>query len=424
MISQKISLIIFLLFADFVFEKLGIYNIKLIKSNKNQTETEEKEIENNPIINDNNNNIPFNIEDNNFFIDNKISVETTPSYIIRNKTTVYQDFNNNIKDDEKQNNFYKNYNYTISNITIKNKNKIPIAFSVDDNYIYPLIVLLTSILCNSSPKTFYSFHLLVPSNFTDDSKKKLFGLSKKYPKKCEYIFHDMKDKYEGWTVYGNYTQTVYYRLALSDVVKDLDKIIYLDCDTMVHKDLTQFYDINMGNYCYMGFPGHELGYIEINGTRNFINSGVMLINLKILREEDAPKLYENYYYEHGTQKVDEYLINVIFYERIKFLPFIYGIPDFEPHHIIGSPSIFWNSLNGFCNGTEKEMIAADVNRCITHGAYKDVKWWSREYYNLSSIGRKWLYYGYRSNVFDGICNKYKQFKQICVIIKKIMKGKK
>ena len=182
MISQKISLIIFLLFADFVFEKLGIYNIKLIKSNKNQTETEEKEIENNPIINDNNNNIPFNIEDNNFFIDNKISVETTPSYIIRNKTTVYQDFNNNIKDDEKQNNFYKNYNYTISNITIKNKNKIPIAFSVDDNYIYPLIVLLTSILCNSSPKTFYSFHLLVPSNFTDDSKKNFLAYQKNIQK--------------------------------------------------------------------------------------------------------------------------------------------------------------------------------------------------------------------------------------------------
>ena len=67
------------------------------------------------------------------------------------------------------------------------------------------------------------------------------------------------------------------------------------------------------------------------------------------------------------------------------------------------------------------MIWGDINRFITHGAYKDVKWWSRDYYNLSYIGRKWLYYGYRSNVFDGICEKYKQFQKICRQIKNFMK---
>ena len=33
---------------------------------------------------------------------------------------------------------------------------------------------------------------------------------------------------------------------------------------------------------------------EFNGTRNFISSGVLLINLKKLREVNAPILFENY----------------------------------------------------------------------------------------------------------------------------------
>jgi lipopolysaccharide biosynthesis glycosyltransferase len=419
MISLKISLTISLLIIDLIVNKLETYNITLNKNKKG-----EDKINN---ITDNTDNtfkdmLTLMYNPDTYPINPSESYNISNNYTIYNSKNVVDDFNKYIKDDQRLYNIYKKRNS--SNANNKMQKKIPIAFSVDDNYIYPLIVLLTSIIYNSSPKTFYSFHLLVPSNFTDESKNKLFGLSKKYPNKCEYIFHDMKDKYIGWPVYGNYTETVYYRLALSDIVKDLNKIIYLDCDTMVHKDLTEFYNLDIGDYRYMGFPGHELGYIEINGTRNFINSGVMLINLKRLREDNAPKLFEDYYYLHGTQKVDEYLINVIFYEKIKFLPFIYGIPDFEPHHIIGSPTIFWNSLNGFCNGTEEEMKWGDNNRCITHGAYKDVKWWSRDYYNLSYIGRKWLYYGYRSNVFDGICEKYAQFQKICKQIKNFMKKMK
>ena len=103
----------------------------------------------------------------------------------------------------------------------------------------------------------------------------------------------MGEKYKNWQVVGKYTPAVYYRLSLSDIIKDLDKIIYLDCDTIVHKDLTELYIIKMGKYCYMGFPGHEIGYMVINGTRNFINSGVLLINLKELRKMKATKLFEN-----------------------------------------------------------------------------------------------------------------------------------
>ena len=126
---------------------------------------------------------------------------------------------------------------------------------------------------------------------------------------------------------------------------------------------------------------------------------------------------KNYYRMYGTKKVDEYLINAIFYDKIKFLPFKYGIPDFEEgHYIIGSPSIFWNSLKcdkGYCNSTISDLIISSKNRTITHGAYTGYKWWIKQYDSLTEIGKQWIFYASKSNVFNEICNKYAQYKNIC-----------
>ena len=192
----------------------------------------------------------------------------------------------------------------------KRINIIPIAFSVDNNYLYPLIVLLTSILLNSNPTTFYSFHIMIPYDFYSNNKRKIVNLSKQY-NNCKINFYNLGKKYLDWRKTNkHYTQTVYFRLSLPDLVKNFDKIIYLDCDTMVHKDLTELYQINMKDKFFLGFPGIELSYLSINGTRNFINSGVMLINLKLLRKINSSLLFENYYKSYGTKKVDEYLIIV------------------------------------------------------------------------------------------------------------------
>ena len=112
------------------------------------------------------------------------------------------------------------------------------------------------------------------------------------------------------------------------------------------------------------------------------------------------------------------VINVLFYNKISFLPLKYGIPDFEKgHHYIDSPSIFWKSLNGYSNCTEEEMISASNNRIITHGAYNMKKWWRRNYNSLSEIGKKWIYYASKSNAFNDICNKFTHYKKICSKLK-------
>ena len=301
--------------------------------------------------------------------------------------------------------------------TKKKFHKIPIAFSFSDRYSYPLIVLLTSILYNASPNTFYLFYLLINPDVQEYIIKKIYGLREIYPN-CKIEIINMGNKYSNYGTLEYKSVAVYYRLELSDIIKNVDKIIYLDIDTIVHKDLTEMYNIDMGNYYYMGFPDHDLTFRKFNGTRNFINSGVMLINLKKLREVNAPKLFQDYYSKHGSKKEDEYLINAVFYDKIKFLPLKYGIPDFGAgSYFTPSPSGFWRSFGGFVNFTKEDMKNASKNRAITHNCYEHKKWWKRKYHRLTNIGKQWLFYAAKSNAFDDICKKYNQFERHCERIK-------
>ena len=165
-------------------------------------------------------------------------------------------------------------------------------------------------------------------------------------------------------------------------------------------------------------PGHDLTFIEFNGTRNFINTGVILINLKKLREVNATFLLKDYYNKYGTKKVDEYLINAVFYDKISFLPLIYGIPDFGAGSgTTLNPSHFLKKFNNYINYTEYDMENASQNRVITHMCYEMKKWWNRNYDDLTKIGKQWLFYAAKSNIFDDICQNYTQFQPFCGKIK-------
>ena len=64
------------------------------------------------------------------------------------------------------------FNYRVSGVII------PIAMSLDEEYTYPTLVAMTSILENTNSNTKYDFYILHPSNFPNKSKNKLKSLEK------------------------------------------------------------------------------------------------------------------------------------------------------------------------------------------------------------------------------------------------------
>lgn len=79
----------------------------------------------------------------------------------------------------------------------------------------------------------------------------------------------------------HYTPYIFVRL-FSDKIKELpDKILYLDCDIVCYKDLKELYDTNIEEYEIGAVPDF-IGRNVI--SKKYINSGMLLMNLKKIRE--------------------------------------------------------------------------------------------------------------------------------------------
>ena len=80
---------------------------------------------------------------------------------------------------------------------------------------------------------------------------------------------------------NSYSPYAFIRLLADEVKEVPDKVLYLDIDTVAGGDIAELYNYDIENYEY-GAVKDYYGKIFIN--HNYINSGVMLLNMKKIRE--------------------------------------------------------------------------------------------------------------------------------------------
>ena len=89
------------------------------------------------------------------------------------------------------------------------------------------------------------------------------------------------------------TVAAYYRILLPTVLPSLSKILYLDCDILVLKDISPLFDIDMTHYAVAAVEDilkleeeHRL-QLNLSYADGYFNSGVMMVNLDYWREHDG-----------------------------------------------------------------------------------------------------------------------------------------
>ena len=102
-----------------------------------------------------------------------------------------------------------------------------------------------------------------------------------------------------------------------DVMKDVDKMIYLDCDIMFYRDVKEFYDVDMENF-ELGVVRDYLGRFWM--SRDYFNSGVMLINLKECRKTKLFDCAIEMVKSHKMTFPDQSALNILA-KRLKYLPY-------------------------------------------------------------------------------------------------------
>ena len=139
-------------------------------------------------------------------------------------------------------------------------------------------------------------HLLHDDTLTQENREKFLRTVQKYSQEIEFVnveayknnFSDeLMDVLKHWTV-GSL-----YRLLIPEILANLEKIIYLDCDVIVNMDIRELWEVDMNGKSLAGardFPYSQKFMNRIRGKylginmRDYINSGVLLMNLRKIRE--------------------------------------------------------------------------------------------------------------------------------------------
>ena len=124
----------------------------------------------------------------------------------------------------------------------ENKNQIHISMAIDNKFVYPSLVSMASCLSNNNnEKNIIVYHLLFSNDFKAENYEIFESLKKKFDFSLNYyIIPSLFNHYKRWM--GG-THTVYFKILLPFIFHDLDRIIYLDADTLIFKDLYEMYNL-------------------------------------------------------------------------------------------------------------------------------------------------------------------------------------
>ena len=137
-------------------------------------------------------------------------------------------------------------------------NEVVIAYITDDNYVMPTIVSITSAIMNKNESSIYKI-LIIGVSINNENKKSRFIKNNKSNKIIEeFISKNINDKiyieilhfnqYYNFDNINYITSTAIFKFDIANILLDYDKVLYLDCDTIILKDLTELFEINLNDY--------------------------------------------------------------------------------------------------------------------------------------------------------------------------------
>ena len=191
---------------------------------------------------------------------------------------------------------------------------------------------MNSVLLNiNKDKSFITYHLLCSPDVNSNNITYLKSFMDDYSNNLEMIFYNMTTLAEA-RKNCYLSKSTFFRLY-SPLFINSDRIIYLDGDTLTFDDLSEMYNLDFKDNYILGFfdiISYGVDYLGIRSER-YINAGVVLFNLKKVREDNIIK---NIIDSINNEKLalhnnDQTLLNYLLYLKIDKFPLKFGIFNFE-----------------------------------------------------------------------------------------------
>lgn len=215
--------------------------------------------------------------------------------------------------------------------------KIPVVWGLDKKYVLQAFVVMHSILRNS--KHHFHFFILTADEIKYDVEKYSDILKKEYSNfELSVEIVDINRFANAKIRNRHLSKAAYFRLLIPEIILEYNKCIYLDCDIIVHGDLKELFEIGIEGYYLAGVKDchviedtpFEIKHQQVLGIPSrdkYINSGVMLMNLDMMRKDRlVVSFWEQLQKENWFEDND--VLNVCCYPYIKTIPLKYNLFHF------------------------------------------------------------------------------------------------
>lgn len=290
--------------------------------------------------------------------------------------------------------------YKFKSIKPKDKN-IKIAFCFDNNLTKQACVTISSLLKFKQKDNVHYDIYCICSNGAESIKNTLESLVKRYDKNSKLFCLSVDNKYNNGFETRGITKGAYLRLQLHNFLPNIDKIIYCDIDILFQDNLQGIWDMDINDKFFLGVKGavNLSEYWQSNLVKHdyfknlqkgvYINTGVLVMNLKMLREAQIDKIWENLVNKEFFY-VDQDIINLTCQNKIGYIPLQYNLPAYLTN----------DSLTRFLKElliTNEELENAVKSPAIIH--YAGEKPWDNPHINK---GELWYNFVKKDNVLKNL----------------------
>ncbi|WP_405008968.1 glycosyltransferase family 8 protein [Kitasatospora sp. NBC_01539] len=208
------------------------------------------------------------------------------------------------------------------------RHDIHVVFAVDDNYATAATVVARSIRAGLRDADRGIVFHVIDSGLTPESTDRL------QESLCALgtaLVHTVPDRLEMAVPRKHWTAATLHRLHIAEVIPaDVDRVIYLDVDTIVLDDLAELYDIDLAGRP-IGAVINEVAparLLTLDGTTaslsqtgakppGYFNAGVLVIDMLQWRAEDITARSLHIYRTYGKDipTLDQDILNHLFAER-------------------------------------------------------------------------------------------------------------
>lgn len=288
--------------------------------------------------------------------------------------------------------------------------EINITFIADDNYALCTGVAISSLRMNRSIQHQYNIYI-ISNGISDKNQNALRSMQDDHfviyiIDGREIVRYEYIDRVKGAK---HASPTALYKFDLPEVFPKIDKMLYVDGDVIIRDNLVELFSIDISN-CYAAVCkdiGAETSPHPYNSRLqikhdDYFNSGVLLLNLKLLREDGiSGKLIE--YRKNGINDyMDQDAFNVVFNENVVYFSILYNMQT----------SSWYSYPVGALNAYFNEKFAS-----------KEEMYSSAKILHFTSPQKPWIYSDVIGSVDWFMAYAQSPFSSICSIERKNFVGK-